>query len=923
MARKTSHPVFSSQPSQSVQTKPGKRKTKKSAKRTLDAFAIASAETPEKSSVRASRLGQREDSPAGARKRRRQTEDEDDEAEGDGSEQQTEKSRKRQAKDKSKDGDISEGSDSEGNNWRLGHVDEDDDTEVDSDEAFDDDDEERFSGWTFGASSTSNKNGKGGKVRTSKYDGKAGNELDEDDEDDDSSLGEDAVDLAQMLDDYEPSDEEVNETRDESQSSEGDSGSEEESHFSGFSEEEEDDDVDMKEDQLQKLISDIHPRNKQKSSSTTHLYDSTTPTAAGPTTVEKFDINSLLTSTSDPNLASLIKKVGNVPKELKKDPKLAPSIPKREKDKLERIAASKLTEKQLERWVDSVKQIRRAEHLTFPLVDPETTPLPGSEYIMPEIAGKPINDLEVAMNSILQESGLAANDEEEENDGFDELPENNVTIDEILAKRADLRRARELMYQEEKRSKRIKKIKSKTYRRIHRKERQRRLADMEALEDDGSSMDEEEKEEHDRKRAEDRMNTKHRDSKWAKQMKKSGRTVWDDDVKSGVVDLARRNEELKRRIAGKNANDSDDSPSSEDESADEGFKLRSLNDKLDTLMVEPNDKEGRLASMAFMKKAAQARKAQNDAAVRRMKKDLAGESSSEAESGDENIGRKIFGPQTGALLVEEEVRNEFEAPDESDVEDHDAAAPIVDPTVLSNTAVSSTAVQKPRSKARNGAPASNVSLATQNIKASTVERLPGEIHSAPNVDGWVTVSYEKPTNGKKSGVDDDDDAASDISQSSIFQRAFAGDDDLEAQFTTEKTEVVHSEDEKFEDDTLAGWGTWVGEGLSSRERKRDQATLKRRREKLVRRKEEGIKPKDRKDAHLANVIISQKRIKSNAGYLATQLPFPFKTRAEYERSIRMPVGGEWNVTRSFQENTKPRVMVKQGRVVEPMDRPIA
>ena len=53
--------------------------------------------------------------------------------------------------------DIDVGSDSEGNEWRIGHVDSEDDSDLDSDEAFGESDEERFDGFAFSGSSTQGK----------------------------------------------------------------------------------------------------------------------------------------------------------------------------------------------------------------------------------------------------------------------------------------------------------------------------------------------------------------------------------------------------------------------------------------------------------------------------------------------------------------------------------------------------------------------------------------------------------------------------------------------------------------------------------------------------------------------------------------------------------------------------------------------
>lgn len=61
-------------------------------------------------------------------------------------------------------------------------------------------------------------------------------------------------------------------------------------------------------------------------------------------------------------------------------------------------------------------------------------------------------------------------------------------------------------------------------------------------------------------------------------------------------------------------------------------------------------------------------------------------------------------------------------------------------------------------------------------------------------------------------------------------------------------------------------------------------------------------------------------LKQNEKYLASQLPHPFESRQQYERSLRMPVGPEWVTKESFQQATKPRVIVKQG-IIAPMAKP--
>ena len=152
-----------------------------------------------------------------------------------------------------------------------------------------------------------------------------------------------------------------------------------------------------------------------------------------------------------------------------------------------------------------------------------------------------------------------------------------------------------------------------------------------------------------------------------------------------------------------------------------------------------------------------------------------------------------------------------------------------------------------------------------------------------------------------------------FSNAELARRAFAGDDVLD-KFIEEKREIVHEQEDKLIDNTLPGWGTWVGEGIGKK------ASKPRARHRSIT-KIPGIAPENRKDAKLKDVIISEKRVKKNGKYLAGQLPHPFETRAQYERSLRLSVGPEWTTKETFQSMTKPRVLMKQG-IIAPMVRPI-
>ncbi|KAG9903135.1 Utp14-domain-containing protein, partial [Aureobasidium melanogenum] len=154
-------------------------------------------------------------------------------------------------------------------------------------------------------------------------------------------------------------------------------------------------------------------------------------------------------------------------------------------------------------------------------------------------------------------------------------------------------------------------------------------------------------------------------------------------------------------------------------------------------------------------------------------------------------------------------------------------------------------------------------------------------------------------------------------QALFHQRAFAG-DDVAVEFEAEKEAQVEDEGDKVESTFLPGWGSWTGTGLSKATRKQNKRIAHNPLHKKV---TEGVKAASRKDAKLNNVIISEAQQRKGKKYLASTLPHQFEKREQYERSLRVPVGPEWTTKETFQRNTRPRVVVKQG-IIAPMEKPL-
>ena len=72
----------------------------------------------------------------------------------------------------------------------------------------------------------------------------------------------------------------------------------------------------------------------------------------------------------------------------------------------------------------------------------------------------------------------------------------------------------------------------------------------------------------------------------------------------------------------------------------------------------------------------------------------------------------------------------------------------------------------------------------------------------------------------------------------------------------------------------------------------------------------GVDPASRADYKKSHVIISEKRDKKAARYLVKDLPYPYTSRAQFERSMEVPLGTEWNTRLGFQRATLPKVVTK-------------
>lgn len=539
---------------------------------------------------------------------------------------------------------------------------------------------------------------------------------------------------------------------------------------------------------------------------------------------------------------------------------LSMPLPKRIQDRHDRKAAYELTKEAISKWEDSVKALQEADHLEFPLV--QKTESNEEMRFVPEAAPLALED---RINGLLKAGALL---DESKEATFQQMAAAKLSKDEVFKRTQELRRMRELMFRDEQRAKRIKKIKSKTYRKIHKKERLREAELMEEPDED-----------HDVRRAEERMLLKHKTQLlWAKKLIKLGISK-DSESRQELEEMLRRGEQLRARQLG----------DSDGELLD--IEREYANDE--------DDEEERQAlgkgvmAMDFMRAAEEKRRKAN-------LREIAGEVEEEG-----NIGRRSFVPTVDKVEMEEideELRDfrdeetgfvrgnegqsgagageghEVEIEEEAEFKGFDEEEE--NPWLEKSAAKLSTFTTVTEDSLR-------LTKAAHKIKKRTRKD-----EDATEISVANTISADVDERG--------------FQQHNLVKEAFAG-DDVVAEFALEKRKLEDDEDDQEVDVLLPGWGDWAGA---------DQP----RKKKVL--KVDGVVQKDkRKDRGKHNVIINEAANKPNLKYQSLSVPYPFESKEQYERALRMPVGEEWAPRNTFQKSTKPRVSVKQGVVVDPLTAP--
>jgi U3 small nucleolar RNA-associated protein 14 len=647
-------------------------------------------------------------------------------------------------------------------------------------------------------------------------------------------------------------------------------------------------------------------------------------------------------------------------------------------DRTQRKLHYEAQSKDVSQWLETVQRNRRAETLDF---RPQRLELGGVGDLLVSRFFEPTTDFEQQMHEALQAAGQeddAAFMAAEVAALQDDLGANRVSMEEYKKRRSQLAKMRALMFYQEQKSHYINKIKSKKYRRIRKKQRERlRDAETEHLLEEDPDLERELEEKEEMERMKERMTLAHKNtSKWAKRILKRGKNV-DVDTRRALSAQLQRGDDLLQRMKTRGEEDDDE---------EEDDLLASAKKVLADTEQDDSAVQGQgLFKLSFMQRGIERQRELARQEARQLLLDLeaneqleSGSNDDEGNSGDEARQRRPKARtasekemklvlKEGGMVASSLV---FGKSDTTQVTcgisiglglhiDGDRKAPTISEhsstlevsssktaDAFTSFAVDTAFHAKPQqeNKAMDGAIGKDESnpwlvveehppLPTTMSKSIVNTKIQkGKRKAMVDIDRAIDLLSDDPRHaGDIANNDNTVENPSDrtkkitmLTQEELVARAFAGPaaERAEEEFAREKEEMVEREDpsrkkRRIEDKSESmGWGSWTGQGAPPPKPPRKLP-------KKLQPPELKLPARKRQDKVKPGVIISERRVKRLANqFMVAQIPYPYTSREEYERAMVGAIGREWNVTSSFKSLTRPEVITRAGKIIQPLSKKV-
>ncbi|KAL5010291.1 hypothetical protein ScPMuIL_012596 [Solemya velum] len=597
-------------------------------------------------------------------------------------------------------------------------------------------------------------------------------------------------------------------------------------------------------------------------------------------------------------------------------------LPKHQKEKIDRTVAYQKTSDQLKKWDSVVEKNRQAEQMIFPLQRPNlklsTTDRFGKKF-------KPQTPLELEVAVLLQGS-QSVHHQKAELTRAEEKALQAMSLEEAQERRAELQKYRALMSYKEARARWQKRIKSKRYHRVLRKEKMKN--EKKSLEDLKNSDPEGYLEKVNRvedDRIQERMSLKHRGgSKYSR--KQMIYAKFDSRSRQAVQDMIEKSRELRQKRVVDSDSDSEDfleedeNESTVNEVQEGGDNPWMSNTKV--LRTKKGHSEGASEKVAGEYSRAEIiadRTAQTitDSGIDSITKNI------DEESKTDVIKKHIsgVGKNIEEMFIELE-QNEGKVNKTKKVETIERRTDLKSESSLTENSARKTNKYKRKkvplidekldrksTLAEIEADSSDDEVLEDTEPSQQVDREKDSSERQKEEEVYVDPRklFTKQSVLNKTEVPEVVDTADDRDQMMTIAEAFAG-DDVVVDFMREKKEAVERDRPKAIDLTLPGWGNWGGQGLSISKKKRKRFLIR------------APPSQPRKDRNLGNVIISEEKDVSISKIQVNDLPFPYTSVKQFEQSIRTPVGKTWVPETAHKQLVKPKVVTKLGQIIAPIDK---
>ncbi|EAY21181.1 hypothetical protein TVAG_283500 [Trichomonas vaginalis G3] len=567
---------------------------------------------------------------------------------------------------------------------------------------------------------------------------------------------------------------------------------------------------------------------------------------------ENVSVNDLLSDLNDVNNFGDLKKMAQNPVAPLQETSLVAQ------NKANRKAAFEQVKSDVDAWGIVASEVDKQRTITFG--ESEKKKVQEFQPVKSELAST-VNNI-LTEQKLTRESQLALEDE----------AMSKLSDKEIRERVEQLAHLRRLQFYNEMKARRWKKIKSKAFRRLHKRE----MADipLEELAEVDPEAFQAKIAKIEADRAKERVTLRHKNtSQWVRRVLARGLKAASADVRQSYEDQLKLGEELTRKIALK-AEAAGDEEEEDEEVIQQAAKDSNLKPLLD---------------MSFMKEAAQ----KKENAMEDLEKAIK-DFDTTPSSGIINVASKPV----------QQLRKKGDKKDNEQKVTEEKSQPAEKQEKTEEKQVQKEEVTEE--------PKKDEEKEEEKPQTKVPKANPWSRHNKKQKK-TINANFQQPTKEELESMNTSVDFAKEGQEEELAKMLGYEDEfkrEKEEQAAKEASKDVASMDELH----IAGWGSWTGLGaVESEKAKKRRENLEKERKSII---EKAIK--ERKDANLDGVILNEENDTASNKYAITEVPRGYTNAKQLAAQLSYPIGPEFNSVTGFQKLIQPDMKTVAGQAIEPI-----